>query len=53
MTLEVDSVILAIGQRPDLDFITDADGIELGPAGHPSHRPEDPGDHGARRVRGR
>jgi len=33
MTLEVDSVILAIGQQPDLDFITDADGIELGPGG--------------------
>ncbi|GBE30199.1 glutamate synthase [NADPH] small chain [bacterium BMS3Bbin04] len=29
MQLDVDSVILAIGQQPDLDFISDSDGIEL------------------------
>ncbi|MCP4900047.1 MAG: FAD-dependent oxidoreductase [bacterium] len=33
MTLEVDSVILAIGQQPDFDFVSDEDGIELTAAG--------------------
>jgi NADPH-dependent glutamate synthase beta subunit-like oxidoreductase len=33
MSLDADSVILAIGQQPDFSFLTDADGIELNPAG--------------------
>ena len=33
LTLEVDSVILAIGQQPDFSFLRDEDGIELTPAG--------------------
>ncbi len=31
--LEADACILAIGQQPDLDFLTPADGIELNPSG--------------------
>jgi ferredoxin len=33
LTLEVDSVILAIGQQPDFSFLSQDDGIELTPAG--------------------
>jgi NADPH-dependent glutamate synthase beta subunit-like oxidoreductase len=33
LTLEVDSVILAIGQQPDFSFLSEEDGIELTPAG--------------------
>jgi len=33
MTLETDSVILAIGQQPDFGFLSDEDGIELRPGG--------------------
>ncbi len=33
LTLEVDSVILAIGQQPDFSFLSQEDGIELTPAG--------------------
>ncbi len=33
MTLDADSVILAIGQQPDFSFLAEDDGIELGPAG--------------------
>jgi len=33
MTLEADSVILAIGQQPDFSFLTAKDGIELNPTG--------------------
>jgi formate dehydrogenase (NADP+) beta subunit len=32
-TLAVDSVVLAIGQAPDLSFLSPADGLELTPAG--------------------
>jgi len=32
-TIAADSVILAIGQAPDLSFITPADGLEITPAG--------------------
>jgi NADPH-dependent glutamate synthase beta subunit-like oxidoreductase len=32
MTLEADSVILAIGQEPDFSFLTPNDGVELTPA---------------------
>ncbi|HTY57121.1 MAG TPA: FAD-dependent oxidoreductase [Candidatus Binataceae bacterium] len=33
MTLEADTIILAIGQAPDLSFLSPEDGIELTPAG--------------------
>jgi ferredoxin len=33
MNIEADSVILAIGQQPDFDFLADVDGIELNPTG--------------------
>jgi formate dehydrogenase beta subunit len=33
MTLETDSVVLAIGQQPDFSFISDDDGVELRPGG--------------------
>ncbi|MFQ5655457.1 MAG: FAD-dependent oxidoreductase, partial [Planctomycetota bacterium] len=33
MTLEANSVILAIGQQPDFSFLTEEDGIKLSPAG--------------------
>ncbi len=33
MVLNADSVILAIGQQPDFDFLTAADAIELSPTG--------------------
>jgi len=33
MTLPADTVILAIGQQPDLDFLTPADGVQLTRAG--------------------
>jgi NADPH-dependent glutamate synthase beta subunit-like oxidoreductase len=33
MALDADSVILAIGQQPDFSFLSDADGVELSPAG--------------------
>jgi NADPH-dependent glutamate synthase beta subunit-like oxidoreductase len=33
ITLEADACVLAIGQRADLSFLTDADGIALSPAG--------------------
>jgi NADPH-dependent glutamate synthase beta subunit-like oxidoreductase len=33
MTLETDSVVLAIGQQPDFSFLSDQDGIELRPGG--------------------
>jgi formate dehydrogenase beta subunit len=33
MELEVDSVILAVGQKPDLSFIDDRDGVEVTPYG--------------------
>ncbi len=33
MTIEADACILAIGQKPDLSFLTPADGIELNPGG--------------------
>jgi NADPH-dependent glutamate synthase beta subunit-like oxidoreductase len=32
-TLEADSCVLAIGQRPDLSFLRAGDGVELSPAG--------------------
>ena len=32
-TIEADSCILAIGQKPDLSFLTDADGVRLTPGG--------------------
>ncbi len=40
MTLEADSVILAIGQQPDFGFLTDEDGIELSPTGTVKIDPE-------------
>ncbi len=40
MQLDVDSVILAIGQQPDLDFISDSDGIEIGRGGTIKINPE-------------
>lgn len=33
LTLEADACILAIGQQPDLGFVTPADGIDLNPSG--------------------
>jgi len=33
MKLDVDSVVLAIGQQPDFDFLSDSDGIEIRPGG--------------------
>jgi NADPH-dependent glutamate synthase beta subunit-like oxidoreductase/NAD-dependent dihydropyrimidine dehydrogenase PreA subunit len=33
MALDTDSVILAIGQQPDFSFLSEDDGVELGPAG--------------------
>ncbi len=33
MSLEVDSVILAIGQRSDFSFLSDSEGVEITPAG--------------------
>ncbi len=33
MTIEADACILAIGQKPDLSFLTPADGVELNPGG--------------------
>ena len=33
VTVEADSCILAIGQKPDLSFLTAADGVALSPAG--------------------
>jgi NADPH-dependent glutamate synthase beta subunit-like oxidoreductase len=33
MTLETDSVVLAIGQQPDFSFLSNEDGIELRPGG--------------------
>jgi len=33
MTLEADACVLAIGQQPDLSFVTPQDGIALSPAG--------------------
>jgi NADPH-dependent glutamate synthase beta subunit-like oxidoreductase len=33
MTLDADSVILAIGQQPDFSFLADDDGVKLNPAG--------------------
>mgnify|MGYP000083941748 CR=1 FL=1 len=33
ITLETDACILAIGQQPDLSFLTPADGIDLNPSG--------------------
>lgn len=33
MTLEADACILAIGQQPDLSFLTPDDGVKLSPAG--------------------
>ena len=33
ITLDADACILAIGQQPDLGFLTPADGIELNPSG--------------------
>jgi NADPH-dependent glutamate synthase beta subunit-like oxidoreductase len=33
MTLDADSVILAIGQQPDFDFLAPEDGVELTPTG--------------------
>ncbi len=40
MTLEVDSVVLAIGQRVDHSFLREADGVELTPAGTIKIHPE-------------
>ena len=40
MSLEVQSVILAIGQQPDFSFLTDDDGIELSSAGTVKIDPE-------------
>lgn len=40
MALDADSVILAIGQQPDFDFLSDADGIELSPTGTVTIDPE-------------
>jgi NADPH-dependent glutamate synthase beta subunit-like oxidoreductase len=34
MTLEADSLILAIGQQPDFSFLSDEDGIDVGAAGN-------------------
>jgi len=33
LTIEVDACVLAIGQQPDLGFVTQADGIDLNPSG--------------------
>jgi formate dehydrogenase beta subunit len=33
MTLDADSVILAIGQQPDFSFLSDKDGVRLNPSG--------------------
>ena len=33
MTIDADACILAIGQKPDLSFLTPADGVELKPGG--------------------
>jgi NADPH-dependent glutamate synthase beta subunit-like oxidoreductase len=40
MALEADSVILAIGQQPNFDFLSEADGIELSRAGTVTIDPE-------------
>jgi NADPH-dependent glutamate synthase beta subunit-like oxidoreductase len=40
MTLEIDSVVLAIGQQPDFDFLSEQDGIELHPSGTVKIDPE-------------
>jgi NADPH-dependent glutamate synthase beta subunit-like oxidoreductase/ferredoxin len=40
MTLEADSVVLAIGQQPDFSFLADGDGIELNPTGTVKIDPE-------------
>jgi NADPH-dependent glutamate synthase beta subunit-like oxidoreductase len=40
LELDVDSVILAIGQQPDLDFISEEDGIEISPTGNITINPE-------------
>ncbi|MHC4989988.1 MAG: FAD-dependent oxidoreductase, partial [Planctomycetota bacterium] len=40
MTLDADSVILAIGQQPDFDFLAPEDGVELTPAGTVKIDPE-------------
>ena len=40
MTLEIDSVVLAIGQQPDFDFLSEQDGIELHPSGTDKIDPE-------------
>ena len=40
MALDIDSVILAIGQQPDFSFLSDEDGIELNPTGTVKIDPE-------------
>jgi NADPH-dependent glutamate synthase beta subunit-like oxidoreductase len=40
VTLEADSCVLAIGQKADLSFLSDADGVELTPAGTIRINPE-------------
>jgi NADPH-dependent glutamate synthase beta subunit-like oxidoreductase len=40
MALDADSVILAIGQQPDFDFLSESDGIELSPTGTVKIDPE-------------
>ncbi len=40
MTLEANSVILAIGQRSDFGFLSDADGVRITPAGTIQIEPE-------------
>jgi NADPH-dependent glutamate synthase beta subunit-like oxidoreductase len=40
MTIESDSVILAIGQRSDFSFLTESDGVELSPVGTVKIDPE-------------
>jgi NADPH-dependent glutamate synthase beta subunit-like oxidoreductase len=40
LSLDADSVILAIGQQPDFSFLSDEDGIELNPTGTVKIDPE-------------
>ncbi len=40
MKIESDSVVLAIGQQPDFAFLSDADGIRIGPGGTIKIEPE-------------
>ncbi|MDH3629005.1 MAG: FAD-dependent oxidoreductase [Acidobacteriota bacterium] len=40
MTLDVDSVVLAIGQQPDFDFLSASDGVDLHPSGTVKIDPE-------------